>query len=131
MPVRAGRKVHQYNLTSGRGTTLCIRYANALWVPGRGGTVAVNGEDVKVRSILAGLRVYVQRGENEIGETWMLREDIQVDPKPDLAKNEVRRIQVGSRMKYAPMLGREVVDHKTGVMLLLHPDGSVRWEELP
>lgn len=43
----------------------------------------------------------------------------------------VDTVRVGRAMKWAPMLGREVPDERTGVDLYLMSDGSVRWKSLP
>lgn len=44
---------------------------------------------------------------------------------------EVKRFQAGMGKKYAPMLGYDVPDPSTGVILTLMSDGTVRWEDLP
>lgn len=50
-------------------------------------------------------------------------------PLPDREAEpvEVDRVRVGQSMKWAPMLGYEVLDRKTGVDLILMSDGTVRW----
>lgn len=42
---------------------------------------------------------------------------------------EVDRVRVGMSMKWAPMLGRDVLDNTTGVDLQLMSDGSIRWRK--